>query len=85
MKISDPLPLHEARGLLERLDQSQSLGDKEYKEQLRDYQLNMLALQRKLITGRRSVVVVFEGPDAAGKGGAIKRLVEKMDPRTLRV
>jgi polyphosphate kinase 2 (PPK2 family) len=30
-------------------------------------------------------MVVFEGPDAAGKGGAIKRLVERLDPRLLRV
>ena len=34
---------------------------------------------------RHSLVVVVEGPDAAGKGGAIKRLVEKLDPRTYRV
>jgi len=34
---------------------------------------------------RHNLVVVVEGPDAAGKGGAIKRLVEKLDPRTFRV
>ena len=34
---------------------------------------------------KRSVVVVAEGPDAAGKGGAVKRLVEKLDPRSVRV
>ena len=31
------------------------------------------------------MLIVVEGPDAAGKGGAVKRLVEKLDPRTLRV
>jgi polyphosphate kinase 2 (PPK2 family) len=85
MKISAPLPIHEARGLLDRLDQDQCLEEKEYKEELRQFQLQFLALQRKLITGRRTLMVVFEGPDAAGKGGAIKRLVEKLDPRTIRV
>src|ERR1700753_420108 len=34
---------------------------------------------------RHNLLVVVEGPDAAGKGGAIKRLVEKLDPRTIRV
>jgi polyphosphate kinase 2 (PPK2 family) len=85
MKISAPLPLHEARGLLDRLDQAQSVDEKDYKEQLRQYQLHFLALQRKLANSRRALIAVFEGPDAAGKGGAIKRLVEKLDPRTLRV
>ena len=33
----------------------------------------------------RNLIVLFEGPDAAGKGGAIKRLVERLDPRMLRV
>jgi polyphosphate kinase 2 (PPK2 family) len=34
---------------------------------------------------QHNVLIVVEGPDAAGKGGAIKRLVEKLDPRTYRV
>jgi polyphosphate kinase 2 (PPK2 family) len=45
----------------------------------------LLNLQRILIETRQNVVIVVEGPDAAGKGGAIKRLVEKLDPRTYRV
>jgi polyphosphate kinase 2 (PPK2 family) len=85
MKISEPFPIHECRGLLDRLDQAQSITDKEYKEQLRDYQIEFLGLQRKLIAARRSLAVVFEGPDAAGKGGTIKRLVENLEPRTIRV
>ncbi len=34
---------------------------------------------------KRSLIILFEGPDAAGKGGAIKRIVERLDPRLLRV
>jgi polyphosphate kinase 2 (PPK2 family) len=52
---------------------------------MRDYQLRLLNLQRILMEKRRSVVIVLEGPDAAGKGGAVKRIVEKLDPRTIRV
>jgi polyphosphate kinase 2 (PPK2 family) len=85
MKISEPLLTHEARGLLDRLDQAQSVTEKEYRDQLRDHQLQILGLQRKLIASRHSVIVLFEGPDASGKGGAIKRMVEKLDPRTIRV
>jgi len=85
MKISEPMPLHEAHGLLDQLDQAESVEEKDYKEQLRQYQLQFLALQRKLNTSKRTLMIVFEGPDAAGKGGAIKRLVEKLDPRTIRV
>ncbi len=79
------MPLREVRGLLDRLDQTQSVEEKEYRDQLRHFQFQFLTLQHKLVTGRRSLMVVFEGPDAAGKGGAIKRLVEKLDPRAIRV
>lgn len=79
------MPLHDARGLLDRLNQEESVTEKDYKEQLRAHQLRFLALQRKMSAGKRTLMIVFEGPDAAGKGGAIKRLVEKLDPRIIRV
>lgn len=56
-----------------------------YKKKLKDAQLELLHWQRKLVETKSSVVMVVEGPDAAGKGGAIKRVVEKLDPRLLRV
>ncbi len=68
-----------------QLDQERSITQQEYKSELKEYQLRMLTLQRALMESRHSLVVVVEGPDAAGKGGAIKRLVEKLDPRTFRV
>ncbi len=57
-----------------------------------EYEETMAALQRELVkfqadvkkTGKR-VVVVFEGRDAAGKGGTIKRLRENLNPRVARV
>ena len=71
--------------ILDELDQNQAVDQDEYKEKLKEYQLRMLNLQRVLMDSKHNVVVVVEGPDAAGKGGAIKRLVEKLDPRGYRV
>jgi polyphosphate kinase 2 (PPK2 family) len=73
------------RIILDELDQNRAVDQDEYKEKVRTYQLRMLNLQRALMETRQNVVIVVEGPDAAGKGGAIKRLVEKLDPRTYRV
>ena len=39
----------------------------------------------RLKESKRSVIIVMEGPDAAGKGGAIKRTLERLDPRLVRV
>jgi len=62
-----------------------SIEESDYKHKLKEQQLKILKLQRQLGESKRSVIVVFEGPDAAGKGGAIKRLVERLDPRLVRV
>ena len=62
-----------------------AIDEDEYKPKLKEAQLRLLNLQRELSETRRTLVVVFEGPDAAGKGGAIKRATERLDPRLLRV
>jgi AMP-polyphosphate phosphotransferase len=71
--------------VLDKLDQDKAIDQEEYKEKLKDYQLRLLNLQRSLMESKHTLIIVVEGPDAAGKGGAIKRLVEKLDPRTYRV
>jgi polyphosphate kinase 2 (PPK2 family) len=48
-------------------------------------QTKMLAIQQAYLTQRRRAIIVFEGWDAAGKGGAIRRLVERLDQRHIRV
>jgi len=70
-----------------RLDclEHRSISDEEYKLRLKEHELKLLNLQRRLAESHSSLIVLFEGPDAAGKGGAIKRLVERLDPRQLRV
>ncbi|MCB9686188.1 MAG: polyphosphate kinase 2, partial [Alphaproteobacteria bacterium] len=57
----------------------------EYEAELKRLQMELVKLQRTVqLTGRR-VAVVFEGRDAAGKGGAIRRFIEHLNPRTARV
>jgi len=70
---------------LDKIDQEKAITQEEYRSRLKEYQLQLLNMQRRMAETRRSVIVVVEGPDAAGKGGAIRRLVEKLDPRTVRV
>jgi len=70
---------------LDELDQNTSLSEADYKDKLKKFQLKLLNHQRVLRESKRSLIVVVEGPDASGKGGAIKRLVERLDPRLVRV
>ena len=71
--------------LLQRVDLSQSLADKKYHKQLGKYQGKLSRLIWAANTQKISTVVVFEGWDAAGKGSAIRRLTEAMDPRLYRI
>ena len=70
---------------LDSLDQNVPLSKEQYSREIKKYQLGLLNLQLRLKESNRSVVIVIEGPDAAGKGGAIKRSLEFLDPRLLRV
>lgn len=71
--------------ILDKLDMEQSLERKEYKKLLPEYQVQLRDLEFKLYQKRIPAVVVYEGLDAAGKGGNIKRLTAKLDPRGYRV
>jgi polyphosphate:AMP phosphotransferase len=70
-----------ATGLLGRIDLGKTLSGRDYKEELPRLQKMLLERQYELYKEGRSLVVVFEGWDAAGKGGAIKRLTQRLDPR----
>lgn len=54
---------------------------KEYKKELKKLQYHLLSLQQTLLSEKIGLVLVFEGMDAAGKGGAIKRMTQRLDPR----
>ncbi len=70
---------------LDELDQSKALDQEDYKKQLKQYQLELLNMQLMLREKKKSVILIMEGPDAAGKGGAIRRIGERLDPRLVRV
>ena len=63
------------------VDFSQRLSKSEYKDKLKRYQSRLAALQCKLALSNRSLVLLFEGWDAAGKGGSIKRVTKALNPR----
>jgi polyphosphate kinase 2 len=58
---------------------------KDYEEALRALQVELCALQDWVKTRGERVIVVFEGRDAAGKGGLIKAMVDRVSPRVFRV
>jgi polyphosphate kinase len=61
------------------------LRNKEYLQELRNLQVELVKLQEWIRYTGLKVVVIFEGRDAAGKGGAIKRITESLNPRVCRV
>jgi polyphosphate kinase 2 (PPK2 family) len=68
------------------VDLSLAFPDKDsYEESLDDVQLRLLRLQIKHFANKKRAIIVYEGRDAAGKGGAIKRLTAKLDPRGVKV
>jgi polyphosphate kinase 2 (PPK2 family) len=71
--------------MLEIIDLTQTLSKKDYERELSLYQTQLRALGYQVYQQQRPVVIVFEGWDAAGKGGAIQRLTERLDPRGYRV
>ena len=74
--LKEPYGLKKGR----RLDdlEHKAIEADEYKTRLKEQQLKLLNLTHELTDANRSLIVVFEGPDAAGKGGAIKRAVERL-------
>jgi len=78
-------PPVDERTVLDRVDLSQALKKKDYKEQLEHWQRQLHRLSWSAYHAKRSLVAVFEGWDAAGKGGAIRRSVSAIDPRLVRV
>jgi len=80
-----PLPPVDGRRLLDALDLSAKLGPDEYKHRLAALQGQLSKLTRKKRFKQRGAVLLFEGPDASGKGGAIRRLARGLDARFYRI
>jgi polyphosphate kinase 2 (PPK2 family) len=67
--------------MLSSIDLSVSIDPEEYTVSLVKYQVALFKLAYQVYVQQRPVAIVFEGWDAAGKGGAIRRITEKLDPR----
>ncbi len=61
------------------------VGRREYDETLHVLQIELVKLQKHFINGNDKILVLFEGRDAAGKDGVIKRITQHLSPRETRV
>lgn len=83
LEIEEPLIISEKfkNGVLQQIDLKKSLEKEAYKRKLKKLQERLSILHNEMYRNRIPVVLAFEGWDAAGKGGAIKRITENIDPR----
>ena len=56
-----------------------------YENELKQLQIELIKLQRDIYINKRRVLILFQGRDAAGKGGNIRRFIEHLNPRSMRV
>ena len=64
---------------------SSGISGKIYKDSLRKLQIELVKLQRHFIKYNEKILIIFEGRDASGKDGTIKRIVQHLSPRETRV
>ena len=72
-------------GMLSDLKHRSSIDRRNYFHELFRLQAELVKLQDWVVATGYKLVVIFEGRDAAGKGGAIKRIAQRLDPRLCRV
>lgn len=68
-----------------KTDIVKSLRYAKYELELREHQVELVKLQTWAIENKKKIVVIFEGRDAAGKGGAIRRITAHINPRYFRI
>ncbi len=66
-------------------ERSKKIGKRDYDAEMFKLQVELVKLQEWVKKRRARIVIVFEGRDAAGKGGIIKRIMERVSPRIFRV
>ena len=59
--------------------------NKKYEDKLNELQIELVQLQDWVIEHGKKIAIIFEGRDAAGKGGTIKRIIENLNPRYCKV
>jgi len=77
-----PVPPIDGLHVLQTLDLSRRLEKPSYDRELEQWQGRLATLVRRKKFAKRTLLAVFEGVDAAGKGGAIRRVTAALDPRT---
>ncbi len=82
---TQPAPLGHATGSEHNGGRRAKLPEKEYLRELLRLQEELVKLQYWVKERGLKVAIIFEGRDAAGKGGVIKRIVERTNPRIIRV
>jgi len=75
------VPKEKSRG---KTSQKNKLANKDYARELRKLQTRLVGMQEWVRASGAKLVIVFEGRDAAGKGGVIHRLMERVSPRVFR-
>ncbi len=68
-----------------KAEKQEKLGNKEYLEMLLKLEIELVKLQEWVKANKLKVVVIFEGRDAAGKGGVIKTIAGCLNPRICRI
>lgn len=69
----------------EELNPAKALRTLEYEKRLAKLQEELIKMQNWVVQNKQRVIIIFEGRDAAGKGGAIRRITEHLNPREHRV
>ena len=87
---SDLKDLNTKKGLVALMDKEPLSVDKalryiKYEKKLKKLQVELIRLQTWAINNDERIIVVFQGRDAAGKGGAIRRITERINPRHMRI
>ncbi len=67
------------------VDMDKFLKDLSYYDCLEQLQIRLVRLQKKIVTEGKRIAIVFEGRDSSGKGGTIRRFIEHLNPREMRV
>jgi len=87
---SDLKKLNSKKGLLALLSKQPLSVEKalryvNYQKKLKKLQVELIRMQTWAINNDERIIVVFQGRDAAGKGGAIRRITERINPRFMRI
>ena len=90
LTVKDLNILNSKKGLVallrqNKFDLQKVLRNVKYEKRLEKLQEEMLILQQWVARNNKKVIILFEGRDAAGKGGAIRRIIQHLPPRAIRV